>query len=57
VIYCKRCKEIGPSIFKNVAQELLWSAFHFLLMKNVNETEVEIKELPSVVMRDDIHPN
>jgi hypothetical protein len=53
VIYWERN---WPQKIKNVAQELLWSGFHSLLMKNVNETEVKIEELPSVVMRDDIHP-
>jgi len=42
---CEGYKGIGRSIFKNVAQEILWSALHSLLMTNVTETEVQIEEL------------
>jgi hypothetical protein len=42
---CEGIKGIGPGVFKNVAQEILWSALHSLLMTYFTETEVQIEEL------------
>jgi hypothetical protein len=46
-----------PGLFKNTVQEsVLGSAQHSLFMVNTTEAQIQIEELPSVMMRGDIHP-